>query len=183
MTTEDGTEEFSDSPDLVGTGDGADEDETEFDSLFSSMQEEIAANPDGENLDDVLRIEGIRERVAALDFTLPQNESPFSRAIGIYALAGEAGESAYPSAMWGKERTSAQPVAADVEREVSPAEVSTALDAPALQTGMGLESFSLLDADIRTKLGAVLDEIISVSVRKAVQEEMPKIMERMSKEA
>ncbi|MEE8435959.1 MAG: hypothetical protein V3S64_14335, partial [bacterium] len=179
MAAEDGAKDSAE--------DDAGETDVEFDSLFSSMQEEIAAHPDGEHLDDLLRIEGIRERVAALDFALPQNESPFSRAMGIYALAGEAGESAYPSAMWGAESVSAQPVAGDVERDVSAAVVPTAefppaMDAPAVQTGVGLESSSLLDADIRNKLGAVLDEIISVSVRKAVQEEMPKLMERMSKE-
>jgi hypothetical protein len=42
-------------------------------------------------------------------------------------------------------------------------------------------ALSLLDPDIRAKLGQVLDEIISISVRKAVQEEMPKIMERLSR--
>ena len=178
MATKDGTED--------GTEDGAKADadgiEAEFDSLFSSMQEDINDHPEGENLDNLLRIEGIRERVAALDFALPLNESPFSRALGIYALPGKPGESSYPSAMWAKEGASAQPLAGDGGREVSTAEVSTARDAPALQTGTGLEGISLLDADIRTKLGAVLDEIISVSVRKAVQEEMPKLMERMSKE-
>ncbi|MCH8887183.1 MAG: hypothetical protein IIC13_11375 [SAR324 cluster bacterium] len=173
----DGTEDGAEDGPEDSAEDSAEDTDSEFDSLFSSMQDDIAAHPDGEHLDDVLRLEGIRARVAALDLALPQNESPFSRAVGIYALAGEAGDSAYPSAMWGKEGVSAQPAAGDAEREVSPA-----IDTPTAPPGVGLESGSLLDADIRTKLGAVLDEIISVSVRKAVQEEMPKFMERMSKE-
>lgn len=143
---------------------------SEFDDLFSSLQEEIAANPEGEHLDDVLRIEGLRDRVAALTFTLPQNESPFSRAMGIYAQPGQDAGSEYPQAMWGQAGVVAPP---GPEAPVQ-AEVAAVLGSQA--------TVSLLDPDIRAKLGQVLDEIISVSVRKAVQEEMPKLMERMSEE-
>ena len=43
-------------------------------------------------------------------------------------------------------------------------------------------SGSLLDEATRARLSQVLDEIISFSVRKAVREEMPRLMERMAKE-
>ncbi|NIR77424.1 MAG: hypothetical protein GWO00_03230, partial [Gemmatimonadetes bacterium] len=70
--------------------------------LFSDLQEEIAANPEGEHLDDVLHIEGLRDRVAALGFSLPQNESPFSRAMGIYGVPGQPAGAVFPQAMWGQ---------------------------------------------------------------------------------
>lgn len=153
------------------------ETDSEFNDLFSSLQEEIAANPEGENLDDLLRIEGLRDRVANLDFPLPQNESTFSRAMGIYGQAGEASDSSYPAALWGIEGGTAGPPA--------PETMGTPEAPGQLAAGIPLDgpgALSLLDPDIRAKLGLVLDEIISVSVRKAVQEEMPKLMERMSKE-
>ena len=53
----------------------------------------------------------------------------------------------------------------------------------AVASAADVSALSLLDPDIRAKLGQVLDEIISISVRKAVQEEMPKIMERLSRDA
>jgi len=43
-------------------------------------------------------------------------------------------------------------------------------------------SGSLLDEATKARLSQVLDEIISVSVRKAVREEMPRLMERMAHE-
>ena len=43
-------------------------------------------------------------------------------------------------------------------------------------------SGSLLDEATKARLSQVLDEIISVSVRKAVREEMPRLMEQMARE-
>ncbi|MCZ6645543.1 MAG: hypothetical protein O7B79_04825 [SAR324 cluster bacterium] len=41
---------------------------------------------------------------------------------------------------------------------------------------------AMLDEDMKTRLSEVLDEMISVSVRKAVREEMPKLMEQLGKD-
>jgi hypothetical protein len=161
-------------------GDGGGD--SEFDDLFSSLKEEIAAHPEGERLEDVLRNERIRDRVAELEFALPQHESSFARALGVYALPGD-GEpsSAYPAASRGNGGAAAAPPppAAEAAPGVQPPPASPL---PPASAGMPLEALSLLDPDIRAKLGQVLDEIISMSVRKAVQEEMPKIVERMAKD-
>jgi hypothetical protein len=161
--------------------------DSEFDDLFSSLREEIAANPEGERLDDVLRKERIRDQAAALEFTLPQHEHSFARALGVYALAGDgAGPSAFPAAYGG---AGAPPAAARPAAAVPPwpaADAAPPPAPPAAAPSLGASAaeasaLSLLDPDIRAKLGQVLDEIISISVRKAVQEEMPKIMERLSR--
>jgi len=164
---------------------GAASDDPEFDNLFASLREEIAANPEGERIDDVLRSERIRDGVAALDFSLPQHENTFARAMGVYELLDDGeGPSAYPAALQGSGVAAPQRVAT----EPAAADVTMAGPAAATLAGAGISAsdvdvLSLLDPDIRAKLGQVLDEIISISVRKAVQEEMPKIMERLSKEA
>jgi hypothetical protein len=153
--------------------------DSEFDDLFSSLREEIAANPEGERLDDVLRKERIRDQAAALEFTLPQHEHSFARALGVYALAGDgAGPSAFPAAYGGAGAppAAARPAAVPMPPPAPPA-AAPSLGASAAEAS----ALSLLDPDIRAKLGQVLDEIISISVRKAVQEEMPKIMERLSR--
>jgi CheY-like chemotaxis protein len=180
-------------PAAVDTGD------PEFDNLFASLQEEIAANPEGEHLDDVLLKERIRDRALALEFALPQHENTFARALGVYELPGDGGPaSAYPAALMGaaaaaarRSATPARPAAAQTltERPAAPAAAAASV-ATAVRTTVSVtrsaadvSALSLLDPDIRAKLGQVLDEIISISVRKAVQEEMPKIMERMSRDA
>jgi hypothetical protein len=143
----------------------------EFDNLFSSLQDEIAANPEGERIDDILRSEGIRDMVAELKFDLPQDENPSARAQGLYALPGDGEEpSAFPSALQG---SGAPP--SEAGDEPYP-------EIPPLEKPESTSALSLLDEDIRAKLGQVLDEIISISVRKAVREEMPKIVERIARE-
>ena len=154
-----------------------------FDNLFASLQEEIAANPEGERLDDVLRNERIEDLVNGLEFTLPQRENTFARAMGIYAVV-EDGEavSDYPAALRGGGDGEPQP-AATAGPEIAAARSETAAaQAAGPHAATGVDALSLLDADIRAKLGQVLDEIISMSVRKAVKEEMPKLVERLSRE-
>jgi hypothetical protein len=73
----------------------------------------------------------------------------------------------------------AEPPRAAAAAPAAPAAAAAA----AFGSAADVSALSLLDPDIRAKLGQVLDEIISISVRKAVQEEMPKIMERMSRDA
>ena len=161
----------------ISAGESADDTDGEFDSLFADLQAEIEANPEGERLDDVLRNENIRDGVARLEFNMPEDESALSRAMGIFSLLGEEEDaSAYPAALAGNGAATVPPPAAPSAPE-APA-------APEVHASLGIpgDALSLLDPDIRNKLGQVLDEIISISVRKAVQEEMPKIMERLSRE-
>jgi hypothetical protein len=167
----------------VAAGAAGASDDPEFDNLFASLREEIAANPEGEHLDDVLRVDRIRDGLAALEFSLPQHENTFARAMGIYAVPGDGeGPSAYPAALAGAAAARARPV--DLARPAAAAGMARATVAAAPSgSAADVHVLSLLDPDIRAKLGEVLDEIISISVRKAVQEEMPKIMERLSKEA
>jgi hypothetical protein len=165
----------------------------EFDNLFASLQEEIAANPEGERLDDVLRKERIRDRAVSLELSLPQHENTFARAMGIYELPGDGGApSAYPAALAGagaaaaprRTAVAAAQILAEPPRAAAAAPAApAAAAAAAFGSAADVSALSLLDPDIRAKLGQVLDEIISISVRKAVQEEMPKIMERMSRDA
>ena len=103
--------------------------------------------------------------------------------MGIYAVV-EDGEVAsdYPAALRGGGDGEPQP-AATAEPEIAAARSETAAaQAVGRYTTTGVDALSLLDADIRAKLGQVLDEIISMSVRKAVKEEMPKMVERLSRE-
>jgi CheY-like chemotaxis protein len=171
----------------------ADTGNPEFDNLFASLQEEIAANPEGERLDDVLRKERIRDRAVSLELSLPQHENTFARAMGIYELPGDGGApSAYPAALAGagaaaaprRTAVAAAQILAEPPRAAAAAPAApAAAAAAAFGSAADVSALSLLDPDIRAKLGQVLDEIISISVRKAVQEEMPKIMERMSRDA
>lgn len=143
-----------------------------FDDAFASLRDDIEKNPEGEKLDDVLRMEGIRDRVGRLDFSLPQNESTFSRGMGVYSLADPSeSPSDFPKALWGDGSSPTQV-------RLHPESISEGLGLTANADGV----ISLLDQDTRNKLGEVLDEIISLSVRKAVQEEMPKMMERLVKD-
>jgi len=102
---------------------------------LSELRDEIAANPEGERLSDVLAQEGISDDVGTLGLAdLSEMD------------AGEAEENMDDSG-------------------------STAH----LEAGM-------MGQDVKNRLSDALDEIIMVSVRKAVQEEMPKLVERILKE-
>jgi hypothetical protein len=137
--------------------------DSDFDSELASLQHDIAAHPQGEHLDDVLRREGIQKQVAGLEFAIPQHEAPLARGLGLYAMPGEA--------------PVLDPMGGAAPAAARPASVRPAQAAP---PGAG---DSLLDEATRARLGAVLDEIISISVRKAVREEMPRLVQRLSKDA
>jgi CheY-like chemotaxis protein len=140
--------------------DAEEEEEDEFDSVFAELQAEIAANPEGEKLSDVLAKEGVKAAVSDLEYEVPSEETNLTRAMGISELPDET-----------PQETVEGPAA-----EPPPAAESAPL-AASLDLGG-----ALLDEEIKAKLGAVLDEIITLSVRKAVQEEMPKLMEQMMKD-
>jgi CheY-like chemotaxis protein len=163
----------------------AEDADLEFESAFAALREEIETHPEGERLDDVLRLEGIQNQIARLDFTIPQHESPFARGIGLYALP-EGGPVLDPLATTGQAAgtvtgTEAQPETL-APREVVPAGQTIESRLTQALEGAPL-SGSLLDEATRARLGQVLDEIISISVRKAVREEMPRLMQRMAKES
>ena len=124
-------------------------------SAFAELKGDIEANPEGERLSDLLEQQEIKTAVSDLDFPDLEEETNLTRAMGISELPGEAGAGEAPPAESGP---SASAAAAD---------------------HFGA---ALLDDEVKAKLGAVLDEIITMSVRKAVQEEMPKLMEQMLKD-
>ncbi|MDH5752070.1 MAG: hypothetical protein OEZ59_06590 [Deltaproteobacteria bacterium] len=153
-----------------------DDDDLSFDEAFASVRAEIESNPEGEKLEDVLRLEEIKERVSRLVLTIPDDAGTFSRAIALFSTSGgEQGEpSAYPDALKGSGPVG-EPGSLPVLKDVA-----QGAGQELAQTPDG--ALSLLDEDTRSKLGSVLDEIISISVRKAVQEEMPRLVERLVKE-
>ena len=153
--------------------------DTDFDSVFASLQSDIAKNPEGERIDDILRNERITDMVSTLEFGVPERSNAFDRAYGVYGEPGNGGGSVYPDAMKGRG------VAAFAEADAAGSAHDPATEAMlsgGLSTAERLHSLTLLDPSVRDKLGQVLDEIISMSVRKAVQEEMPKLMDQMAKE-
>ncbi|HUJ76039.1 MAG TPA: hypothetical protein VL359_14340, partial [bacterium] len=171
-------------------------DMTEFEAAFAELREEIAANPEGEHLDDLLRVERIKELIAGVEFTIPQHESSFARGMALYALpqglrmdeaprrpTREAAPAPVPSA----EPLPEAPPVAEGPPEPAPVRVQIPVQAaPDTEPGAApLEwepGASLLDESAKARLSDVLDEIISLSVRQAVREEMPKVMERLVKE-
>jgi len=130
-----------------------------FEDEFAALRAEIEANPEGERLDDILREREVQAAAEELEFDIPQHENTFTRAMGITDLPG----------------LEPRPEAAAPAEPESPREHEpwSATPAPA---------GSLLDQEERARLSALLDEIITVSVRKAVQEEMPRLMERLMRE-
>jgi len=155
---------------------------SDFDAAFAELQQEIEANPEGEHLDEILLKEGLQSKIARLDFTIPQNESPLTRAVGAYGLSGET-PLADPLAESGAEDialrsdgfAASAPQGGPRERPAAPL---ASLDG--LEERLG--AHSLLDPATKERLGQVLDEIISLSVRKAVREEMPRLMEQLAKD-
>ncbi|MFI5399696.1 MAG: hypothetical protein ACHQZQ_01420 [SAR324 cluster bacterium] len=178
-----------------------------FEDAFAELKEEIASNPQGERLDDILKLEQLQDEVKRIEFSIPQHEHALARAMPLYAI---------PEALAGRfaqDRSKARPAAARQERAAgSPAPLDRATEetaepirgatvlaakAPgALQQPGGAVSpagaradlglgagGSLLDEAAKARLGQILDEVISVSVRKAVREEMPRLLERMAQES
>ena len=144
--------------------------EGDFFSDLESLREEISTNPEGEMLSDLLAEDEIAASVANLEFTIPQHENTFSRAMGISELPGE--QPAEPEAAAPpSESAAAPPVEAP---ESSPERVVAA-------TG-GEFPLQLLDDEMKAKLVEVLEEMISRSVRKAMKEELPRLMESLSKD-
>ncbi len=148
-------------------GDGAD-----FLADLSSLKDEIAENPEGERLSDILAQEGIQAAVDDLEFAVPEEEGSFGRAMGVFELPGDEPAADAPPPPADSEGTSGSSALGEAVEEMIPAEGAAA--------GQTLED-RMIDSGVKARLGEVLDEIISVSVRKAVQEEMPKLMEKFIK--
>lgn len=182
-----------------------------FEDAFAALKEEIETNPQGERLDDVLKMEQLQDEVAKIEFNIPQHEHALARGMPLYAVPQaiasrvaadmkRPARTAAPAPLGsddsvesmrriagetrGESRTQAAAsatVSTTVTRETI-ASVQRGSAAPADEL-RGLDaSGSLLDEATKARLSQVLDEIISVSVRKAVREEMPRLMERMAKE-
>jgi CheY-like chemotaxis protein len=159
----------------------------EFESAFAALRDEIQAHPEGEHLDDVLRLERIQNKIARLEFTIPQHESPFARGIGMYAMADgapvispEGPARASLGAPGTASQESTRQSSVTTERTLRMTTVETRLT-EALEGGPG--AGSLLDEATKARLSEVLDEIISISVRNAVREEMPRLMQRLAKDS
>ena len=206
-----------------------------FEDAFAALKEEIESNPQGERLDDVLRMEQLQDEVAKIAFTIPQHEHALARGMPLYAMPGAipaqpAGDAARPrQAPPGMDSTAgsaestrlraeetrvtstvtttvatrtaaavqrtqepaqrtqepAQRAQAPVQRTQAPVErIGAPLSADSTRRDLGLAATgSLLDESARARLGQLLDEIITTSVRKAVREEMPRLLERIAQES
>ena len=174
-----------------------------FEDAFAELKQEIASNPQGERLDDILKLEQLQDEVKRIEFSIPQHEHALARAMPLYAI---------PEALAGRfsaDAAKSRPAAARQEQPAGrnrvteeragpvPAKPAVAGTAPAAiqqpggaisPAGAGAEpgpgpAGSLLDEAAKARLGQILDEVISVSVRKAVREEMPRLLERMAQES
>jgi hypothetical protein len=148
-----------------------DDHDVSFEDDFAALRAEIEANPEGEKLSDLLREEGIAEAVDDIAFELPQQEHAFTRVMGAEDME-EAGTFA---------REDSDDMAASFTDEVMAgldmADLDTAPRSAAMHSAL-----SGLDDQLRARLSAVLDEVITSSVRRAVQEEMPRLIEQLEKE-
>jgi len=153
------------------------EDDSDFEEELMGLKAEIASNPEGERVSDLLEKEGIKSAVDDLEFDLPRTEHNLSRAMGVSELPGEGPEG--------------DDAGTD---EVDQAE-AVELDEPTFAAAMPGEegpepgalptldlSGGMIDEEMKAKLSEVLDEMITVSVRKAVKEEIPKLMDQLEKE-
>ena len=129
--------------------------ELSFEDEFSELQAEIHANPTGEMLEDVLATEGIVHTVGDMEFQIPQHESNFARGIGILELPGEG--------------------SVDNELMESLTGAPLASVAGAIASAAGAVTAEAIPH-------AELLSMIEASVRRVVNEEMPKIMKRMIEE-
>lgn len=152
-----------------------DEHDVSFEDDFAALRAEIEANPEGEKLSDLLREEGIAEAVADISFDLPQQEHAFTRVMGAEDME-EAGADAGNFATETRDDMAAS----------FTDEVMAGLDMADMEPvphGTGMHgALSGLDDQLRARLSAVLDEVITSSVRRAVQEEMPRLIEQLEKE-
>jgi hypothetical protein len=155
---------------VSGQVSGAVEEFSDFEEELMGLKDEIEAHPEGERISDLLGTEGVKTAVDDLEFELPQEEHNLTRAMGISDLPG--GDAASldvdtePEAL--DEPTFATPM---------PGEEAPATGLPSLDGHAGT-----IDDAMKARLGEVLDEMITASVRKAVQEEIPKLMEQLEKD-
>jgi len=191
------TEEASSESSGGGTSDS-------FEDAFAALKEEIESNPQGERLDDILKMEQLQDEVSKIEFTIPQHEHALARGMPLFDMPE--GVNAQVAADLAKPRPQMEGITgADVSvesmrriaEETASSRTSMTTTTVTTQTtqvrqseatkvtagvaGIDL-SGSLLDEATKARLSQVLDEIISVSVRKAVREEMPRLMERIAKE-
>jgi hypothetical protein len=215
MTTETSETEESESGESSGVSES-------FEDAFAALKEEIESNPEGERIDDVLKMEALQESVAKIDFNIPQHEHALARGMPIYAVPdaivgqvatevasshhsmasvanadreedsvesmrriaeGAPAKSPAMAAQSTATRTTQTTVTTETaEFRTTTQRTSASEAAESMRLEMRLDaSGSLLDEATKARLSQVLDEIISVSVRKAVREEMPRLMERMTK--
>ncbi len=169
----------------------AEGEDADFEDAFAALRDEIQSNPEGEHLDDVLRLEGIQNKISRLDFTIPQHESPFARGMGMYAEVDGAAsvDPRVPAAVVAGQALTAASVASQDSLRQSTVTTGRTVHMTTVETRLtqALEgaplSGSLLDEATKARLSQVLDEIISISVRKAVREEMPRLMQRLAKDS
>jgi hypothetical protein len=184
-----------------------------FEDAFAALKEEIESNPEGERIDDILKMEQLQEQVAKIEFTIPLHEHALARGMPLTALPEAAPSQTATRAVPAAARTEAAAKPPRSAPAAGPAPAATAAvrhetrasstvtttvttktaavvqrtEAPGVAAGtrqdLGLAATgSLLDDSARARLGQILDEIISTSVRKAVREEMPRLMERIARE-
>jgi hypothetical protein len=173
-----------------------------FEDAFAALKEEIELNPQGERIDDVLKMEQLQDQVAKIEFNIPQHEHALARGIPLYALPdassgrgaadaaktlraapslGSADASVESMRRMVEENSTSQAAMSSVKTTVT-TKTTTAIKTDTVSVAGVDLSGSLLDEATKARLSQVLDEIISVSVRKAVREEMPRLMERIAKE-
>jgi ribosomal protein S13 len=185
-----------------------------FEDAFAALKEEIESNPEGERIDDILKMEQLQEQVAKIEFTIPLHEHALARGMPLTALLDAAPVQATARAVpatAARTEAAAKPTRTVLAGGPAPAAMAAVrqetrasstvtttvttktaavvqrTEAPGVFAGtrhdLGLAATgSLLDDSARARLGQILDEIISTSVRKAVREEMPRLMERIARE-
>ena len=132
-----------------------------------ALQEEFKAGP-GERLSDILKAEAIQTAAEEIEFELPQQETTFTRVMGIEALPDDG---------------AAQTADEEAPALQGPDDLASRFTDEVLSVGdVGLETLAGLDTQLRARLGEILDEMIAVSVRKAIQEEMPKLLQQMEED-
>ncbi|MDH4122189.1 MAG: hypothetical protein OEV94_10830 [Deltaproteobacteria bacterium] len=134
-----------------------------FDDALSMLREEIYAHPEGERLDDLLTHEAVQEAAAKLEMPSFSSHSTYIRAMGVSVLPAQGDVAPQEDGLdqgmfetdWANPPTRFQPPAGD-------------LDGP----------HAYLDEASMAKLNTVLDEVISTSVRRALEEEVPKMIQK-----
>ncbi|MBI4082068.1 MAG: response regulator [Candidatus Lambdaproteobacteria bacterium] len=147
-----------------------------FEAEFAALRAEIETNPEGERVDDLLKQEGVRVAIDQIPFEIPQHENTFTRAMGITEVPGMAAAQAATRSPGAGAAPAAQ------RAEGARTGGDGAAEPEAIELPRPARAAGLLEDDLRARLGAVLDELITLSLRKAVQEEMPRVLERLMKE-